>query len=61
MANKEDVREAEKQTKELFELQLKKTGAKKKDIIDMAIDSFISHNLDLITPAERKKFTKLVF
>ena len=61
MANKEDVREAKKQTKELFELLLKKTGAKKKDIIDMAIDSFISNNLDLITPAEKKKFDKLVF
>lgn len=61
MANKEDVREAKKQTKELFELLLKKTGAKKKDIIDMAIDSFISNNLDLITPAEKKQFDKLVF
>ncbi|MBE6329451.1 MAG: hypothetical protein E7072_04955 [Bacteroidales bacterium] len=59
MATKED-KEIDKQTKELFELILKKTGIKKKDFFDMSIDSFIKHNLDLITPAEKKKFTKLV-
>ncbi len=60
-ASKEDIKIAEKQTKELFELLLKKTGVKKKDLFDIAIASFIRDNLELITPSEKKKFSKLVF
>ncbi|MBO4735650.1 MAG: hypothetical protein J5614_04570 [Paludibacteraceae bacterium] len=61
MATKEDIKEAEKETKELFELLLKKTGVKKKDLIDLMVGQFIKENLDLVTPAEKKKFPKLVF
>ena len=61
MATKEDIKEAEKETKELFELLLKKTGVKKKDLIDLMVGQFIKENRDLVTPAEKKKFPKLVF
>ncbi len=60
MATKEDIKEAEKETKELFELLLKKTGVKKKDLIDLMVGQFIKEKLDLVTAAEKKKFPKLV-
>lgn len=44
----------------LLELLLKKTGAKKKEIFELAEQQFIVANLDLLTAAEKKKFNKLV-
>lgn len=55
------ISEAKKQEKELLLLLLKKTGVKKQDLVDMVLREFIKENLSLITPAERKRFTKLVF
>ncbi|MCQ2210319.1 MAG: hypothetical protein MJZ34_08510 [Paludibacteraceae bacterium] len=61
MATKKDEIEIEKQLKELFELLLKKTGVKKKDLMDMMIRSFIKENLDLVSASDKKKFDKLIF
>ena len=61
MATKKNTSEVEKQLKELFELLLKKSGVKKKDLMDLMIRSFIKENLDLITASDRKKFDKLIF
>ena len=45
----------------MLALLLEKTGVKKQDLIDMIYREFIKDNLALVTPAERKRFTKLVF
>lgn len=58
---KAELAEINKQTKDLFELLLKKTGSKKKDVYDLAEQRFIVANLDVLTNAEKKQFTKLVF
>ncbi|MEE3483123.1 MAG: hypothetical protein VZQ98_02220 [Bacteroidales bacterium] len=58
---KEELLEINKQTKKLFELLLSKTGAKKKDVYDLAEQRFIMANIDVLTNAEKKQFTKLVF
>jgi hypothetical protein len=58
---KEEYAAAKKQTAELFKLILDKTGVSRKSIIDFAEQSFIAANLDVVTPAERKQFDRLVF
>ena len=60
-AKKEAIAEAKRQERELLALLLKKTGVKKQDLVDMVLREFIKDNLSLITPTERKRFTKLVF
>lgn len=58
---KEELAEIIKQNKALFELLLQKTGVKKKYIYDLAEQRFVVANLDVLTDAEKKQFTKLVF
>ena len=60
-AKEKDLAEAKRQEKELLALLLEKTGVKKQDLIDMICREFIKDNLALVTPAERERFTKLVF
>lgn len=60
-AKEKDIAEAKRQEKELLALLLEKTGVKKQDLIDMIYREFIKDNLALVTPAERERFTKLVF
>ena len=60
-AKEKDIAEAKQQEKELLALLLEKTGVKKQDLIDMICREFIKDNLPLVTPTERKRFTKLVF
>lgn len=57
---KEELAEITKQHKLLLELLLKKTGTKKKDIIELAEQQFIVANLDVLTQSEKKMFSKLV-
>ena len=45
---------------ELFQLILKKTNVKKAEVINEAITAFIASNLDLLTPAELKKFKSII-
>ena len=57
---KEDRRMVKKQSKELFELLLEKTGTKRKDLIELAYQEFVSENLYLLTDEEVKHFDHLV-
>lgn len=57
---KEDLAEVRRQTKELLELLLKKTGKKRKDLIEPAYRDFIYYNSDVLTDSQKKKFDKLV-
>ena len=57
---KEELLEIKKQTKELLNLLLKKTGAKHSDIVEMAEQRFIMANLNELSAAEKRKFNKLV-
>jgi len=57
---KEEYALAKKQSDELLKLILEKTGVSRKRIHELAENEFISANLDVITPAERKRFDKLV-
>ncbi|MBR6311283.1 MAG: hypothetical protein IKR52_08830 [Paludibacteraceae bacterium] len=58
---KEELLEIKKQTKELLNLLLKKTGAKHSEIVEMAEQRFIIANLDELSASEKRKFNKLVF
>jgi len=58
---KEEYALAKKQSKELLNLILKKTGVKHKEIVERAEESFVVANLDVVTPTERKKFDRLIF
>jgi hypothetical protein len=57
---KKDLAEVRRQTKELLELLLKKTGKKRKDLIEPAYRDFIYYNSDVLTDSQKKKFDKLV-
>lgn len=52
--------EVEKQKKELLQLIFAKTNTNYKSLIDNSIKDFIFYNLDVLTPAEKKRFDKLV-
>lgn len=58
---KEELTAIKKQKNELLTLLLKKTGAKHKDIVDIAEQQFISANVDVLTQTEKKQFNLLVF
>lgn len=58
---KEELAEIQKQTEILYQLLLKKTGTKEKDLIELIKQQFIRGNLDILTPTEKKRFDKLVF
>ena len=59
--SKEEYALAKKQSDELLKLILNKTGVSRKRIHELAENDFITANLDVVTPAERKRFDKLVF
>ncbi|MDR1652311.1 MAG: hypothetical protein LBS01_01420 [Prevotellaceae bacterium] len=58
---KEEYTLARKQKQALLKLMLNKTGTKHKDLIDLAEQQFIRANLDVVTPAEKRQFNRLVF
>ena len=45
---------------ELISLMLKRAGLKEQEIYDTAIKSWASKNLDLLTPAEKKKYQSVI-
>ena len=59
--SKEELAEIKKQREALLHLILNKTGIKYKALIEHAKADFIINNLDVITPAEARQFTKLNF
>lgn len=56
----EDRQIVKRQSKELLELLLEKTGTKRKDLIELAYQEFVSENLYLLTDEEVKHFDHLV-
>jgi len=52
--------EVKKQSDDLLKLILKKTGLSYRELIDLSKRNYIISNLDVVTPAERKQFSKLV-
>ena len=58
---KEEYAAIKKQSDDLLKLLLKKTGVKHRDIVEFAERDFIKANLDMVTPAERQQFDRLVF
>lgn len=58
---REDRRIVKRQSKELFELLLDKTGTKRKDLIEIAFQEFVCDNIYLLTPEEKIRFDYLVF
>ena len=58
---KEEYALAKKQSDELFELVLEKTGTSRKKLYELAKHEFVAANLDVVTPTERKRFDRLVF
>lgn len=59
-SKKEDRQIVKRQSKELLELLLEKTGTKRKDLIELAYQEFVSDNLYLLTDEEVKHFDHLV-
>ena len=57
---KRSFTEVKKQSNELLNLILKKTGLSYRELIDLSKRNYIISNLDVVTPAERKQFSKLV-
>ncbi|MDD3405920.1 MAG: hypothetical protein PHH23_06615 [Paludibacteraceae bacterium] len=49
-----------KMQQELVSLMLKKAGLKKEDVYDTAMRSWVSKNVDLLTPSELKKYKGIV-
>jgi len=46
--------------KELITLLLQKASIKEKDIYRVAMTNWVSKNLDLLTPTERKKYQSVI-
>ena len=58
---KEEYMLAKKQSDELLKLILEKTGVSRKRIHELAENEFVVANLDIVTPAEKRRFDRLVF
>jgi len=57
---KQELAEIKKEKNELLKLILKKTGMSYRELIELSKEGFIVSNLDVITPSEKQKFSKLV-
>ena len=63
MTKKEETQKAKEMKVlylELIDLLLKRAGLKKEDIYNTAMKSWASKNLDLLTPAEMKKYHEII-
>jgi len=58
---KEELATAKQQNEDLLKLILRKTGASRKELHRMVENEFVVANLDVVTPTERKRFSRLVF
>ena len=58
---KEEYALVKKQSNELLKLILEKTGTSRKRLYELAEREFVVANLDVVTTAERKQFSRLVF
>jgi hypothetical protein len=58
---KEEYALAKKQSDELLRLILEKTGVSRKRLHELAENEFVAANIDVVTPAEKRRFDRLVF
>jgi hypothetical protein len=61
MEKKSERLELKKQKKELLELILKKTNLTYNELLETTRDMYITANLEVLTPEEKKQFTRLSF
>ena len=59
--SKTELAEVKRQKENLYKLILKKTNTKEKELMDLYRQTFVVANIDVLTPAEKKQFTKLSF
>ena len=52
--------ERKKLSKESMDLVIKRSGVSKKEIVEEAMKRFFNDNIDLLTPAERKKYKSVI-
>ena len=52
--------ERKKLSKESMDLVIKRSGVSKKEIVEEAMKRFFNDNIDLLTPAERKKHKSVI-
>ena len=58
---KEEYALAKKQKEELLKLILRKSGFSRSKLHELAEHEYVAANLDMVTPAEKKQFSRLVF
>ena len=59
MAKKKNNTEIKKQSDDLFKLVLKKTNTSYSEFVTMMKEMYVTANLDVVTPAEKKQFNQL--
>ena len=59
MAKKKNNTEIKKQSDDLFKLVLKKTNTSYNEFVTMMKEMYVTANLDVVTPAEKKQFNQL--
>ena len=52
--------ERKKLSKDSMDLVIKRSGVSKKEIVEEAMKRFFNDNIDLLTPAERKKYKSVI-
>ena len=57
---KQKAKEMKASYTELIDILLKRTGLKEEDIYTTAMKSWASKNLDLLTPADMKKYREII-
>jgi len=59
--NKQDIAEIKKERDDLLKIILKKTNTSYNELVQMAKDMYIAANIDVVSPTEKMRFTKLSF
>ena len=59
--DKQEISEIKKERDDLLKIILKKTNTTYNELITMAKDMYITANIDVVSPEERRRFTKLTF
>lgn len=52
--------ERNKRINEVIDIVLKRGGLSNKELLEVARKSFFANNIDLLTPAEKKKYSDLI-
>ncbi len=57
---KQKNKEIAKLHKEATEIIIKRSGQTKKNIVEAAVKRFVTNNIELLTPAEKKKYKSVL-